>query len=181
LREPSRLFIASDANPDALIETAWRAGRKLARGGVSNLICIAEPLNVLAAELGDVADRVTVILPWGNLLRAVVEPEIESLRDIAYLCVPGAAVEIVFSYDQQQDARKGSSLTSGSLTEEHLATTLPKAYEQAGLRIGEVKKVSQQELAAYETTWAKRLAFGRAREVWRLLATCLPVARSESL
>jgi len=117
-----------------------------------------------------VANRITVILPWGSLLRAVVEPEIESLSHIAHLCVAGAAVEIVVSYDQQHDARKGSPLPSGSLTEEHLATTLPKAYAQAGLQIIAVTRWPQDKLAAYATTWTKRLAFGRPREVWRLRA-----------
>src|SRR5260370_14965427 len=81
-REPDRLFIASDANPSLLLETAWKAGRKPARGGISNLICIAEPLDVLAAELGAVADRVTRILPWAILLRAVAAPAGNSLRSI---------------------------------------------------------------------------------------------------
>src|SRR5215470_5134087 len=105
--EPSRLFIASDANPDALSEIAWRAGRKPARGGVPNLICIAEPLETLATELGAVADRVTIILPWGSLLRAVAAPELLSLRYIASLCILEASVEIVLSYDEQRDARQG--------------------------------------------------------------------------
>src|SRR5215475_12730032 len=105
--EPSRLFIASDANPDALSEIAWRAGRKPARGGVPNLLCIAEPLDTLATELAAVADRVTIILPWGSLLRAVAAPELHSLRDIASLCRLDAGVEIVLSYDEQRDTRQG--------------------------------------------------------------------------
>ena len=104
-RGPKRLFIASDANPSLLLQTAWKAGCKPRRGGISNLICIAEPMDVLAPELGAVADRVTVILPWGSLLRSVAAPDIDSLRHIAGLSVPGAAIEIVFSYDKERDAR----------------------------------------------------------------------------
>ena len=167
MREPSRLLIASDANPDALAEIAWKAGRKSARGGVPNLICIAEPLDLLSAELGPVAERITIILPWGSLLRAVAQPEINSLRQIAQLSLPQAAVEIVFSYDERRDARRPAPLDSGILNEEHISR-LPEFYEQAGLRIEVVQRLPQQELAAYETTWAGRLAFGRAREVWRV-------------
>ena len=167
--EPSRLFIASDTNPAALSEVAWRAGRKPARGGVPNLICIAEPLDRLATELGASADLLTVILPWGSLLRAVGTPELLSLRYIANLCLPDASVEIVLSYNEQRDARQGILLPAGAVDEEHIAT-LPRLYQEAGFQIVATDRLSERELADYQTTWAKRLAFGRPRKVWRLRA-----------
>jgi hypothetical protein len=56
------------------------------------------------------------------------------------------------------------------LDEEHMRTTLPRLYEQAGILFVAAEKISQRELADWQTTWAKRLAFGRARNVWRLRA-----------
>jgi 16S rRNA (adenine(1408)-N(1))-methyltransferase len=167
--DPWCFFIASDANPSALQEIAWRAGRKPARGGVSNLLCIAEPLDILSKELGAVADRITIILPWGSLLRAVAAPEMNALRYIARLCLPDATAEIIFSYDQN-DAQEQAPLGDLTFDESHIAT-LPERYQLAGLKIAEVAEISQQQLAAYETTWAKRLAFGRRRTVWRIRAT----------
>lgn len=111
-RDPSRLFIAADANASALAEIAWRAGRKPARGGVPNLICIAEPLDALAAELPAVADRISVILPWGTLLTAVGAPQLDSLRQIAHLCLLGARLEIVLSYEEH-DAHQASIFPAG--------------------------------------------------------------------
>ena len=166
-REPSRLFIASDTNPAGLLEIAWKAGRKAERGGVPNLICIAEPLDALAAELAAVADRITVILPWGSLFRAVGAAELLSLRNIAHLCLPDANLDIVFSYDAQRDARQPIPLPAGAFDEEHIAT-LPRVYQQAGLQIVATDRLSQTKLAGYQTTWAKRLAFGRQRMIWRL-------------
>src|SRR5260370_9722037 len=145
--EADRLFIASDANPSLLLETAWKAGRKPARGGISNLICIAEPLDVLAAELGAVADRVTVMLPWGRLLRSVAAPDVNSLRSIAGLrsiadlCLPDATIEIVFSYDSERDARERAPLGVSVLDERHMLTTLPRLYEQACLPITLVERL----------------------------------------
>lgn len=168
MREPGRLLIASDANPSALEEIAWRAGRKPARGGVSNLLCIAEPLDVLANQLGAVADRITVILPWGSLLRAVALPEIVSLGNIARLCLPNAAVEIVISYDQH-DAREGAPLGIARLDEQSIAA-LQQPYARAGLEITAAESIPHQQLAGYETTWARRLTYGRQRDVWRIRA-----------
>ena len=162
------MFIASDTNPAALSEIAWRAERKPTRGGVPNLVCIAEPLDALATELAAVADRLTVVLPWGNLLRAVLAPELLSLRHLANLCLPDATVEIVLSYDAQRHAGQGILLPAGAV-DEHIAT-LPGLYQEVGLQIMVRDRLSQRELAAYQTTWAKRLAFGRPRKIWRLCA-----------
>jgi 16S rRNA (adenine(1408)-N(1))-methyltransferase len=117
-----------------------------------------------------VADRITVILPWGNLLRAVAVPEIDSLRHIARMCLPKASIEIVLSYDEQRDARQRAPLRAGGLDEEHMRKALPRLYAQAGLLMVAADQISQRELAACQTTWAKRLAFGRPRNVWRLRA-----------
>lgn len=170
MRDARRLFIATDANPDALLDTAWKAARKPSRGGIKNLICVSEPLKVLAKELINVADRLTVILPWGSLLRAVAAPEIVSLHQIASLCSEAADVEIVFSCDPQQDAHERARLGIVQLEERIICSTLPERYQQAGLAVLNAAKISQQELAIYETTWAKRLATGRARDIWRLRA-----------
>lgn len=134
------------------------------------MICIIEPLDVLAGELGAVADHVTVILPWGSLFRSVVAPEQESLRQIATLCLPDAAVEIVFSNDEQRDAHFIARSGIPALNEHHIFAVLPLAYQGAGLRITTVERISKEELAGYETTWARRLAFGRPRKVWRIKA-----------
>ncbi|HEY6252931.1 MAG TPA: hypothetical protein VI685_23480 [Candidatus Angelobacter sp.] len=123
----------------------------------------------MSGELGAIADRVTIILPWAGLLRAVATPEIEPLRHIAHLCLPDASVEIVLSYDEQRDAGQNAPLGAQPLNEEHLAS-LPPLYEQAGLRVVSAAALSHRQLHTYETTWAGRLAAGRERQVWRILA-----------
>lgn len=169
------MFLATDANPDGLLETASRAARKPSRGGVPNLICIAEPFEQLAGELAGAADRVTVILPWGSLLRALVLPEITSLPYLRRLCAPNASLEIVFSYDQKRDARERGPLGGFSLQERHVRDVLRQSYESAGFHVISAERISQHELRLYETTWAKRLAFGRPREIWRLRAVATEV------
>src|SRR5262249_47636683 len=89
---------------------------------------------------------------------------------IARLCLPDATLEIVFSYDRQRDARPGAPLGATGFDEAHITTTLPSLYQQAGLRIVAVEEISQHELAAYHTTWAKRLAYGPLRRVWKIQA-----------
>ncbi|HWC16462.1 MAG TPA: hypothetical protein VG498_05585, partial [Terriglobales bacterium] len=135
MRQRDRLFIASDANGAALLDIAWKAARKPARGGISNFLCIAEPLEALPAQLGRIADHVTVILPWGKLLRAIAAPDIASLQQIASLCLPGACVDVVFSFDCQRDAAEASRLGISDLNEAHITSILPETYRAAGLHL----------------------------------------------
>jgi len=123
---------------------------------------------VLAGELTAAADRITIILPWGSLLRGVATPEMDSLREIAHLCRPDASIEIVVSYDAPE-AQQGVLAHTGTLNDEHIAN-LTGFYEQAGLQIVAAERLPQRELAGDLTTWSRRLAFGQPREVWRLRA-----------
>lgn len=164
----NRLFVAVDTNAEALNQIARQAGRKASRGGVSNLLCIAEAAEKLGVALPGVADQVSIILPWGRLLQSVAQPNPDDLRNIAALCRPGANVEVLFSYDAQVDGQ--DPLGTGWLDEVHVRDKLPVAYGLAGLAVKEIKRVSMAELKQYSTTWAKRLAYGRTREIWRIRA-----------
>jgi len=163
------LFVAVDTNAESLTKIARQAARKASKGGVSNLLCVAEAAEQLGQELPAVADAVTVILPWGRLLRAVAEPNLEDLRNIAALGQIGATFEMVFSYDARIDGQGDGPLVDG-LDEVHVRNKLPQVYASTGLAVKEVERVSMDELKAYSTTWAKRLAYGRTREVWRINA-----------
>ena len=65
--------------------------------------------------------------------------------------------------------RPGTPVGVVALDEKHIRA-LPRFYEQAGLRVVSAEALPQRELRTYETTWAKRLAFGRERQVWRIRA-----------
>lgn len=166
---PERLFVAVDANPEGLRSIARQAARKPGKGGVPNLLCLAEAAEALGQALPGVADRVSVILPWGRLLAAVAEPNFDDLRQIAALGQPGAEFELLFSYDRRVDGA-GGALSRDGLDAAHVREQLPPRYAEAGLTVQRVEPVAMAELKNYGTTWAKRLAYGRPREVWRIRA-----------
>jgi 16S rRNA (adenine(1408)-N(1))-methyltransferase len=170
---PHRLFLATDANADSLAETAYRASCKPARGGVSNLICIAEPFDVIASELAGIANRVSVILPWGSLLRGLVAPEVAALEDLRRVCSPDADLELVFSYDPKRNAGEKGPLGAVGVEEFHVRNVLRQAYRSVGLPTTSIETINAHELRKYPTTWAKRLGFGRERQVWRIRATVM--------
>lgn len=92
--------------------------------------------------LAGLGDRVSVLLPWGSLLRPVAAGEAEGLGRLAGLCAPGARVEVVFGEGDLAAPSAGA---------------LEAAYAEAGLAVT-ARLAGAAEVAALGTTWAKRLA-----------------------
>ena len=138
--EPSRFFIGVDANAENLAEASRRALAKPERGGVSNALFVQAAAEALPEELDGVATFVSVLLPWGSLLRAVAQGEVAGLFR---LCRAGARLRVVFS-----DVEPAGDLTA--------------RYAAAGFRV-EVRAITNREVARLGTSWAGRLAHGRER------------------
>ncbi|HCA59524.1 MAG TPA: rRNA methyltransferase, partial [Blastocatellia bacterium] len=94
-REAETFVIGIDANAKPLEKPSVRITRKPAKGGLPNAMFIQAAVEDLPSELASVADSVTVNLPWGSLLRAVLLPDSEVLRGIRRLLKPGGELEVV--------------------------------------------------------------------------------------
>ncbi len=146
--------------------SARAAARKPKRGGVKNLLCVVASAETLPGPLRGRADRVSIILPWGSLLRGLIEPRDELVTRVRALCRSGASLEIVASYGPRDQHDEEDSLI---LDEAH-ARRLIARYQDLGFAGATVERVPLTELRGYPTTWAKRLGFGRPREVYRIRA-----------
>jgi 16S rRNA (adenine(1408)-N(1))-methyltransferase len=150
--EPKRLYIGIDSNAENLAEISRKSARKPARGGAPNALFVRAAVEALPEELVGLADRVTILLPWGGLLRAVMEPEVAVLRGIRTLCRPGASLLVVAG--------------------EPITNAVVPAYRAAGVaaQVGPIVPVEVQKL---RTTWAARLAFGRPRVFSQIVACAI--------
>jgi hypothetical protein len=117
----------------------------------------------LPSELDGLATAVTVLLPWGSLLRAVAAPDPAALAGLRAMCAPGGSLVVVLGYDAAADP--ASSLAP--LSRERLGDELLPRYRDAGFDAA-ATPVSRDELRALGTTWASRLAFGRERPFFRV-------------
>jgi trans-aconitate methyltransferase len=91
--DPGLLVVGIDANADNLRTASRRAGASEARGGLPNLLFGRLALERAPGALEGLADRLSVLLPWGSLLRAAAGGEPEGLRRLRGLCAPGAELE----------------------------------------------------------------------------------------
>ena len=76
-RHPEALVIGVDTNASGLAEVSRRAARPPRKGGLPNTLFLAAEASAALALLRGRVDQVYVTLPWGSLLRAVVEGEKE--------------------------------------------------------------------------------------------------------
>jgi len=120
-------------------------------------------IEALPEELMGLASHVTILLPWGSLLKAVAIPELSLLKAVAGLCQPQATLKIIFGYDLQNEPNMIQAAGLPILTPEYLNTTFRSAYLEAGFNI-RWKILSQDQLKNLPTTWAKKLAFGKKRQ-----------------
>lgn len=151
------------------------ASRKALRGDVGNLLFVRAAAEALPEELVGLATALTVLLPWGSLLRAVAGPDPSVLAGVRALAAPGASLLVVMGYDAGADPTTAGSLAP--LTRERLVDEVVPRYRDAGFAM-RVTPASLTDLRGLGTTWASRLAFGRERSFWQLSgrASCSAIA-----
>jgi 16S rRNA (adenine(1408)-N(1))-methyltransferase len=130
------LFVGVDAIADNL--------RDASRRGASNALFGRLALEDAPGELAGFADRLTVLFPWGSLLRAVADADSSALARLRGVCKLGAEVRFVF------EAAAGSS-------------NLERHHWQAGFSLS-ARPLPVEEARALPTSWAKKLGYsGRPR------------------
>lgn len=162
---PEAFVLGVDASAEAMRPLARRMLAKPARGGLSNACLGVLPLEQAPGELAGLVDVLTVLLPWGSLLRAVALPDPEALARLRGLCRPNAALRVVFGHGEGDGAA-----TLGLTPPEDAAAVgrLVAAYADAGFMV-EACTRTPAEVATLGTTWAGKLAFsGRTRRFLEL-------------
>ena len=166
--DPSRYFVAVDPDADALSESAYRASRKPARGGVDNAAFVIAAVERLPPELAGMAALIRINFPWGSLLRSLLQPDLAVLRSIAAIAAAGGGFEIVFSYHPEHDTNAFIGDPLPALTSQYVEGILVPAYRAAGLQVTEHRRLSQDEALAIPSSWGRRLLHARPRDVYYL-------------
>lgn len=160
---PHTFFIGIDANSRPLEKISEKIHRKPARGGQKNVLFVQSAVEGLPSELDGIANEVTIIFPWGSLLRAVVTGDQAILKNLRRICSSGALVKVVVSLDFAKDKSEIERLGLPQPSVEYVETVLKKQYESAGLKIVSATQFTSPDLTEFETTWARRLRQNASR------------------
>jgi 16S rRNA (adenine(1408)-N(1))-methyltransferase len=174
-REPRALVIGIDANAAGMAESSRRAARSRADRGAPNAIFLVEAAEALPGPLAQIAEVVTITMPWGSLLRGVLGLDDVALFGVASLVRPGGRVEILVSV---VPADRVDGLT---ILDHASEGPIAAAWRSVGFELEAMRRASTQDLRATRSSWARRLG---DRPVWRLdlcraAPLAIPVSRAQ--
>ncbi|MCO1579370.1 16S rRNA (adenine(1408)-N(1))-methyltransferase KamB [Crossiella sp. SN42] len=158
-KHPDQLVIGLDAAPDNLRKTAGKAAAKPAKGGLPNLVYLWHAAESLPPELREI-DELHVLMPWGSLLRGVLDTEGALLRGLAACCRPGADFLVTLNLHAWRPPVPEVGDTAEP-TPESATEVLAKAYATAGWQLTEAAYLSPEEIAELATSWTRRLNSSR--------------------
>jgi 16S rRNA (adenine(1408)-N(1))-methyltransferase len=155
------LVLGLDALDEPMGEVAYRAARKPARGGRTNLVLLRVAIESVPPELEQIADEVNVLLPWGALLEGIVRVRDEVVAGIAALASAGALVRVTLNGEIWLDSTPTRYEDLPVPTPAYVANVIAPAFRLAGIDLGPARYLSAAEAKALPTTWARRLGHGR--------------------
>ena len=146
-----------------MAKSSWRAARPTGKGGLPNAVFVAAAAERPAAELAGTAAEITILFPWGSLLRGAlaVDDACDAAAGIAGLVTPAGVVRMLVSIDPRD------RLTLPAL-EVANAAALAARWARHGLALTAFEPADPAEIHASGSSWARRLAAGRDRTVWSL-------------
>jgi 16S rRNA (adenine(1408)-N(1))-methyltransferase len=166
LDHPGWLVVGLDPATDRMAETSARARRKPARGGCPNVLFTVASAEVPPPVLTGTAHVVTVLLPWSGLLQAAVGANDAALRGMRSLLRPDGHLTVVIGTDIWRDPVPTEVAALRRPEPADIDGELAEIYLSCGLRITRIEEIGATDLeslvAPASTSWAKRLAAGRA-------------------
>jgi SAM-dependent methyltransferase len=163
-RDPATLAVGIDADASRMREASSRAARDARRGGVPNALFLVGDATSLPVALHGIADVITITLPWGSLLRAVLTADRGFAAVLGRALRPGGRIWVVVSLEERDRAGVDAATADAELRA--FATGL----EAIGLEVVERRAVTEADMATIRSSWARRLGIPARRTAWMLIA-----------
>jgi SAM-dependent methyltransferase len=148
-REPDSLVIGLDADARTMNDASRRAAASVTKGGLPNALFLVESAERLPGPLSGRADLVTVVLPWGSLLRAILGAEREVIAGLCALLRSDGELLLFLS-----------ELDSGGVG------ALLAQLGQLELATLEVRQATADDVRVLSSGWARRLGIPGSRPAW---------------
>ena len=146
-----------------MAESSLRAVRSVRKGGLPNAVFVVAAAERPPAEFAGIAAEVTILFPWGSLLRGVLalDDACDTAAGIACLITPGGLVRVLLSIDPRDRL-------SVPVLEAADEAALASRWARHGLTLTAFEPAQPAEIHASRSSWARRLAAGGERQVWRV-------------
>jgi hypothetical protein len=117
-----------------------------------NMLFIIASAQQLPHELYGLVSHITINFPWGSLLESLLNNDRSLLDGLSSISRSNAQMEIHLN---------GGALTEAGANLDTGVKTIHENMHRCGWQLTSPRMVDAQQLKAYPTTWARRLAHGR--------------------
>jgi 16S rRNA (adenine(1408)-N(1))-methyltransferase len=163
LSNPNYLYIGID--PASNLKEYQR---EINRKRLQNALLINSSIENFKPEVKNFFDQISIILPWGNLLKYTATADKKFFTEIGEMLKNEGTIEIIFGFNEELEEKETKRLNLTELTEKEV-TYLKALYENLSLfRLEEFREATYRELENFETSWAKKLSFGKDRKYLKI-------------
>lgn len=143
--------------------------KKAVKENVQNSIYVVASFEMLPNELKGTADKVYITFPWGTLLENIVVPTKGGLDKLLELLKEKGELEIILGYAQELEPSETKRLNLPPIHLGLINDIIVPAFEERGFHTKEFYEMTKKQLVDVETTWAKKLRFGRDRRIYKIV------------
>jgi 16S rRNA (adenine(1408)-N(1))-methyltransferase len=135
------------------IDTCRENLHEVSRRAPANALFVIANARALPSELHGLAAQVTINFPWGSLLEGLLTDDPALLAGLVAVARPDTRLEVRLN---------GGALAQAGWSFEEGADRVQSVLALNGFAMRPPNALMARELRSFPTTWAKRLAFGRA-------------------
>jgi len=159
--EEKVFYVGMDPAERQLKTYSSKANRKR----LNNCLFVVGSIENIPPELFLSFDEIYINLPWGSLLEKIVKTDINTVINIKKLLKKNGTATIILGYAPELEPSETKRLLLPRIDHEYIEKTILPSFEK-DFNVKVFRKIDKTDLGRYETTWAKKLKFGRNREIY---------------
>jgi len=164
LKNKSTLYIGLDPAEKQIQIYSKKSNRRR----LKNALYVIGSLENLPDELYSTVDKIFINLPWGTLLEKIVKSNEIYIEELSTILKKDGEIEIIFGYVPELEPSETERLDLPVIENESdvlkTFSTFKKTFE-----VIEMKRLLKEDLDKIETTWAKKLKFGKDRFIYKIV------------
>ncbi|MFZ2664220.1 MAG: class I SAM-dependent methyltransferase [Patescibacteria group bacterium] len=162
IHNPNTLYMGIDPSEKQLQVYSKRAVRKK----INNVLFIVGSIENFPINDDEIIDEIHITLPWGTLLESIAKPTKNTISKLSKLLKKDGKLEIIFGYTPEFEPSETKRLDLPVIGDGLIQDTIIPLFESCKLTLSICKELSKKELKEIETTWAKKLHFGKNRKIY---------------
>jgi 16S rRNA (adenine(1408)-N(1))-methyltransferase len=163
LENPKNLYIGID--PAKNLEDYQR---QINRKRLKNAQLIQSSIENYDPKVENFFDEISIILPWGNLLKYCVTVDKDFFQRISRWLKPGGELKVIFGFNEELEEKETKRLNLRDLNEKEVEFLKENYSTLPNLQMTKFENVFYLDLETIETTWAKKLKFGANRNYFTI-------------